>query len=391
MAWTGVWWRPFLLAAGLAVVGVAGAIGLLGNTSTATKEVAARDVASAPASVGALGRIEPGSEVIEVGAAIDDRLASLHIAEGDSVEKDAVLGHLASRAERLAERDHIAAQLHEAERLHAAETRLGEAAIREMELRVRRAAEVTEPSVAAQRARVQSLEVELANSREILAGRERLISSGSTTKRNVDDQRTVVTRNERSLSVEQKELERLRTELSVDGLTARTQLERARAELTRAQASTGVESLRRQLEVAEARVHLAEVTAPIAGQVLKIMIQPGARVASAPILKMGDTREMHAVAEVYETDIGAVKIGQSATIRSRALPKPLSGKVVRVGRMIFKNDVIGVDPAAKVDARIVEVRIRLDEPALAAGLTNLSIDVVIDTAEAAGVAARAKE
>jgi HlyD family secretion protein len=44
---------------------------------------------------------------------------------------------------------------------------------------------------------------------------------------------------------------------------------------------------------------------------------------------------------------------------------------------VAKQDEIGTDPAARKDARIVEVPILLDDPELAAGLTNLQVDVVI--------------
>ena len=40
-------------------------------------------------------------------------------------------------------------------------------------------------------------------------------------------------------------------------------------------------------------------------------------------------------------------------------------------------DEIGTDPAARKDARIVEVEIRLDDPKAAANLTNLQVDVEI--------------
>ena len=87
---------------------------------------------------------------------------------------------------------------------------------------------------------------------------------------------------------------------------------------------------------------------------------------------------MRAVAEVYETDIGPVKVGQLATISSRALPHPITGKVSRIGNMVFKNDVLNVDPAARADARVIEVWIDLDAPALTERLTNLTVDVVIN-------------
>ena len=48
--------------------------------------------------------------------------------------------------------------------------------------------------------------------------------------------------------------------------------------------------------------------------------------------------------------------------------------------MIFKNDVLNVDPAAR-RCRIVEVWIDLDDAAAAAQLTNLTVDVLISTAK----------
>ncbi len=90
---------------------------------------------------------------------------------------------------------------------------------------------------------------------------------------------------------------------------------------------------------------------------------------------------MYAIAEVYETDIGRVRIGQRAVIRSPALPHPLDGIVERIGLKIGKKDVLSTDPVADADARVVEVDILLSEPELAAMFTNLRVDVVIDGSE----------
>ena len=131
------------------------------------------------------------------------------------------------------------------------------------------------------------------------------------------------------------------------------------------------------------------ILAPVDGRILNIKVKPGEEVTSDPILTMGDTTLMRAVAEVYETDISRVRIGQSATIKSRALPRPLTGKVVRIGNMVFKNDVLNVDPAARVDARVVEVWIDLEKLALVERLTNLTVDVVIHTSGAQPAVANA--
>ena len=97
-----------------------------------------------------------------------------------------------------------------------------------------------------------------------------------------------------------------------------------------------------------------------------------------PILKLGDTRAMYAVAEVYETDVGLVRPGQRAKVTSPALSQPLMGTVERVGRMIYKNDVLHVDPAADANARVVEAWILLEESEAASHLINLQVDVRIE-------------
>jgi HlyD family secretion protein len=148
-------------------------------------------------------------------------------------------------------------------------------------------------------------------------------------------------------------------------------------------------SLRRgELELVAARADLARsrlerdraiVRSPVRGQVLKIHARPGAKVGDEGIAELGRTDEMYVVAEVYEQDIPRVHEGQRAVVRSPVLGAELQGRVERIGRMVGKNDVLGTDPAAKADMRVLEVEIRLDDPAPVRGLTHLTVDVEIRT------------
>ena len=88
--------------------------------------------------------------------------------------------------------------------------------------------------------------------------------------------------------------------------------------------------------------------------------------------------KMYAVAEVYETDILHVKVGQNARIKSPALSQPLTGTVEQIGRWVGKLDLLSTDPTARTDARVVEVKVRLDDSKAVAGLTNLQVTVEID-------------
>ena len=145
-----------------------------------------------------------------------------------------------------------------------------------------------------------------------------------------------------------------------------------------------IESLAKQVALADVRANRATVYAPIDGRILNIMAHAGELVGPSPILTMGNTEKMRAVAEVYETDTGRIEIGQTAQVTSRTLTTPVTGHVVEIGQMIFKNDVLNVDPAAKSDARVVEVRIELDDAERTQYLTNHTVDVIIHVDEAVG-------
>ena len=131
------------------------------------------------------------------------------------------------------------------------------------------------------------------------------------------------------------------------------------------------------LERAQADLELSTVRSPIDGQVLEIHAREGERVGPEGIAELGETAAMYAVAEVYEADIGRVRVGYQARVTSPALPRPLLGRVERIGLKVGKKDVLSTDPVADADARVVEVEIRLDDPEPAAALTNLRVDIVI--------------
>jgi HlyD family secretion protein len=139
------------------------------------------------------------------------------------------------------------------------------------------------------------------------------------------------------------------------------------------------------IDVAKANVAFREVelsrtrvTAPVDGMVLDLTAKPGELIGFDGILELGRVDHMLAIAEVYETDIRRVRKGQKAQITSDALAGPLTGTVDFIALKVNKQDEIGTDPAARKDARIIEVEILLDEPEKAAGLTNLQVEIVIN-------------
>ncbi len=132
---------------------------------------------------------------------------------------------------------------------------------------------------------------------------------------------------------------------------------------------------------AEANLNSAIVYSPQDGQVLDIYTRPGEVISEQGIIEVGQTDQMLAIAEVYETDISRIKLGDEAVIASPSFPGELKGTVSQIDLKINKKDVLDTDPIADEDARIVEVKIALnaEDSQRVSGLTNLRIKVVISS------------
>ncbi len=130
---------------------------------------------------------------------------------------------------------------------------------------------------------------------------------------------------------------------------------------------------------AKANLDLAYIRSPRDGQVLKIHAYPGERVGNDGIIELGQTREMIAIAEIYQSDVDKVRIGQPAKITSDSLNGELQGTVEHIGLQVQRQNIVNTDPSANIDARIVEVKVRLDAASSqkVAGLTNLQVKVAI--------------
>jgi HlyD family secretion protein len=205
--------------------------------------------------------------------------------------------------------------------------------------------------------------------RELLVDRGDVVQKGQllATLDTSDLQAAMVKEKEADLANAQREYERT-LELS------RSQVESVSR---RDEWRTKVAVLAAQRERALAELRLTEVRSPIDGRVLDVHARAGERVGPDGILELGATQAMFAIAEVYETDIARVAVGQRARVTSPALAKPLDGVVELIRPKIQKLDALGTDPAARKDARVVEVEIRLAESAAAAALTRMQVEVTI--------------
>jgi HlyD family secretion protein len=369
---------PYLLIGGVALVAVAVAgFMMLRDQGGPAKASLTAGEAVRPAAVAALGRIEPQSETINLGGAATDVLADLAVGRGSRVTRGETIGHFRGYQEAVARERATAQQFAEAKAQLGAEQAVGESRVRSAQAQLDGILAVGPARIDSQVARVRSAEIDLANNIDILNGSQQLRRSEFASRRTLEDQRALVAHQRSDLIATKARLEELQRQFESDRSTAEATLAVERATTARAQAQVPVASIEQQLALAHAQTITASLIAPIDGTVLNVLVHAGEAVGASPIVALGNTERMHAVAEVYETDVPRVRLGQRAKVTSPALERPLAGKVVEIGQMIFKNDVLNVDPAAKTDARIVQVRIELDDGTAVAGLTNLTVDVLI--------------
>jgi len=323
--------------------------------------------------VAALGRLEPAGGVRQIGAQPGDRLGSLQVRVGDRVEAGAELAYLESRTLAQAERDLAQSQLDDARTRLEAEQIVAATTVSAAELGVEET-RLQQHDIANQEARVG-----LARANVELVGKELARLTGLSTEivppQELDQKRLLERQAQEELRVAETLLAKLKAGTSLAERAALGKLKAAQANARLLTAGGGIASLEQTVRLSQARLDRTVVRAPIAGQILEILTQPGEILSQRPILQMADTSQMQVIAEVYETDIAHVRLGQKAVASSRALSAPLAGQVVEIGSLVAQNEVQSLTASTPSAQRVVKVRIQLDDSAAAARLINLQVDV----------------
>jgi HlyD family secretion protein len=144
-------------------------------------------------------------------------------------------------------------------------------------------------------------------------------------------------------------------------------------------AQAEIESAVATVERIRAELALAYIRAPKNGRILKINTRAGETVGSEGVVDFGETNQMYAVAEVYQSDINKIRKGQKVEVSSDSLPQKLQGTVDWIGYQVQRQNIINADPSSNIDSRIIEVHVRLDDVSSlqSARFTNLQVQTVI--------------
>jgi len=301
---------------------------------------------TADAGVGAIGFVEPGHGLIRIAARSlggqPSIVARLLVQEDGAVHAGQAIAELDSKKQ-------LEAAWRQAQaRIDVARSRLAQ---------VQAGAKPSE--VAAQQAEIDRISTELENAEK---EHQRHVSLGqNVSSSQLDTLRLRVDTTTRALATARERLASLTEVRPVD-------VELAQAELA--------EAVRNE-ERARAEFEASLIYSPADGRVVKIHAWPGEQVESDGILELAPAGPMYVVAEIAESDIGRVKVGQRATIRAAALPTPLEGSVERIALKVLQNELTPIDPASFSDKRVVNAWIKVDNEAAIAQLLHLRVDVII--------------
>ncbi|MBD2297739.1 HlyD family efflux transporter periplasmic adaptor subunit [Nostoc sp. FACHB-190] len=315
--------------------------------------------------VAALGILEPQGDIIHLSATgANQRLAKLLVKEGEQVSADQIIAVMDNVNQYQASIENARAKVIVA-RSRLAQVQAGEESgqIEAQRMKVAETqAELTE-NIKVQQSVIASQEIELRKTQDDYERYKELLDKGAVSVAETEKRRLQVEIEEQKLQEAKANLrkqvsigkERVKAaEATLDSLAhvKPTDILVAKAELN--------ESLS-QLEKAKVDLESLYVKAPVAGQILSINTRVGEVVGNKGIVDIGQTQQMYVIAEVYESDIHYVKIGQEATIVSEygGFTGEIKGEVDQIGLQIEQPGIINDDPTAKADVRIVKVKIRL--------------------------------
>lgn len=340
----------------------------------------------AKVAVTALGRLQPEGKVTYLSApnSINGvRVEKLLVKEGDEVKKGQVLAHLEdfNRAK--------AALLQSLDKLQIAKAKLAQVKsgaktgdVNAQKAAIANLASQLKGDIASQTATIIRIQAEVDNAQTESDRYQQLKKEGAISA-SIADTKAL------QLKTAQQQLTEAKANLNRTQDTLQQQLKQAKAQLNSISevrtvdveaAQAEVKSATTAIQQAKADQDLTYIQSPIDGKILKIHTKTGEVIATSGFAEVGKISQMYVVAEVYQTDIEKVRLGQKAAITSTAFSGKLHGTVSEIGWQVDKQSIFSINPGSDTDRRIVEVKISIDNPAdsqKVARLTNLQVDVAI--------------
>jgi HlyD family secretion protein len=351
---------------------------------TSTKSSSSTPKTFTARQINAQGKLLPARGIARLSGLPGDRVESILVKPGETIEKDTPIAVLKS--------DSIKKIELEAAELKLAETKTTLSTKRqELDLGV---------SVAKSRVAAAELAIELAIKQVEMARQAEnqlplLRKQLESLRRLRNDPVTKAVVGRMELESREIEYEKVNSTTQQTILSATSnlrqsemQLEQAKqslqtAEFTRAaiEENSPVAPFEKQIELLKLQLAESTIRAPYDATVVNILTEVGERIATLPIVEIADLSNMVCVAEVFEADVGRIQIGDTAKLKSSALIRDLEGRVMRVDRVVGGSQLRSPNPMARTDFRSVGVWIELDskDSLVAAERLQLQVDVLITT------------
>lgn len=334
----------------------------------ADKSVTVR-VGSIRQTVAAIGRVEPFTEVT-LANKIPGRIREVLVKEGDQVTKGQVV-----------------IRFDDAE--PAAGVRMAEARIATAQSEVRRAtralatarARWTEAKSGPRPQEIAKARAEVAEAKqkqqfsEVERNRmKRLLDSGYVARAQYDAEDTNAEVWRARVRAAEEALNLLLAGSKAETVaSAWAQAQESEAELRRAESQA--RQAQAELGVAQAAVGSTVVESTLDGKVTRKLVEPGEAVdISMPLMILGDMQKVIIKAEVDETDVGKLSMGQRAEVTADAYPgRIFPGRIYEMGQAVGKRKVKPEDPAKIQDMKVLEVKIEITE-----GGDELKLGMTVD-------------
>lgn len=296
----------------------------------------ARSRSAGPIALACPGRIEGRSETVNVGAAIDGVVRSIHVKESQTVRRGDVLAELDCSDLQ------SALQVAKANR----------DSLQDARIRLQRGSRPEEREAAAQKTSAARAIREQASTQQDRMSK--LYAAQEISRLTFEE-------SQRDRDVAEAQFQQAqRNEELVNAGALPEELARASADVDAAEAS---------IKLAEDKLGKCVVRAPINGSILRVLLREGesfALLTARPLFTMADASGRRVRAEVDEDDIASVHVGQKLLVSADAYSgRTFSGVVTQLASLMGRRSVVTGDPAQKADRDVLEVTADLDQSSTA--------------------------
>jgi HlyD family secretion protein len=336
--------------------------------------------------VTALGRLQPQDKITYLSApnSINGvRVEKLLVKEGDDVQKGQVLAYLENYSRsKMAIQQAFDKLLIARAKLAQVQAGAKSGDINAQKATITRLNSQLKGDIAAQTATINRIRSEVENAQKESNRYQQLYKDGAVSASVADSKNLALKTSQQQLKETEATLKRTQDTLADQVKEGKSRLNSIKEVRTVdvELAKSEVKSADTAVQQAKADHDLTYITSPIDGKLLRIHARNGEVIATSGFAEIGNTSKMQVLAEVYQTDIQNVRVGQKAIITSTTFPGKLQGTVRQVGWQVDKQSIFSINPNADTDRRVIEVKISIDNPSDSrriSRLTNLQVDVAI--------------